>query len=198
MYMFRRHTGKYVPLWLILILAGILSVSYVRWRIEAKKDDGCLTGEIENTIVGPRTGTRDSEIFVEMRVANRCQTPSVAQIYTLSVDSDVLSVKPDQALMPVELTLFDPATGAPRLRFYAAEALYKKTEAPIKAGAKVDGWLAFRAHNVTPDQILAQGVEYTISFFDAANNTHTTRPYVQPGKRKYWYLYIPGHLSGFR
>jgi hypothetical protein len=196
--MFRRYTGKEVPVWLIFILVGILSASYVTWRNEAKKNESCLTGEIEKTIIGPRIGTRDSEIFVEMWMANRCQTPSSADIYTLSVDSDVLSVKTEQALIPIQLTLFDPKTGAPILRFYASEALYKKTEEPIKVGAKVDGWLAFRAQNVTPDQILAKGVKYTISFFDTANNVHTTRPYVQPGAKKYWYLYIPGHVSGFR
>jgi hypothetical protein len=107
-------------------------------------------------------------------------------------------VKTEQALIPIELTLFDPKTGAPILRFYASEALYKKTEEPIKVGAKVNGWPAFRAQNVTPDQILAKGVKYTISFFDTANNVHTTRPYVQAGAKKYWYLYIPGHVSGFR
>ena len=196
--MFRRKTVKEVSVWLIFILVGILSASYIIWRNEAKKNESCLTGEIEETIVGPKTGTRDSEIFVEMWVANRCQTPSSADIYRLSIDSEVLSVKPEQALIPGKLTLFEPTTGAPILHFYASEALYKKTEEPIKAGAKVDGWLAFRAHNVTPDQILAKGVKYTISFFDTVNNVHTTRPYVQPGGKKYWYLYIPGHVSGFR
>jgi hypothetical protein len=196
--MFRRGTGKGLSVWLILILVGILFASYVTWRNEPKKNESCLTGEIERTIVGPKTGTRDSEIFVEMWVANRCQTPSSADIYTLSVVSDAFSVKTEQALIPIELTLFDPTTGAPVLKFYAYEALYKRTQEPIKAGAKVDGWLAFRAYDVTPDQMLAKGVEYTITFFDPANKVHTTRPYVQPGAKKYWYLYIPGHLSGFR
>jgi hypothetical protein len=196
--MFRRNTGKEFPVWLILILVGILSASYVIWRNEAKRNESCLIGEIERTIVGSKMGTRDSEIFVEMWVANRCQTPSSADIYTLSIDSDVLSVKTEQALIPIELTLFDPSTGAPILRFRASEALYKRTEESIDAGAKVDGWLAFRAHNTTPDQILAKGVTYTISFFDTANNAHTTKPYVQSGVKKYWYSYIPGHASGFR
>jgi hypothetical protein len=196
--MFHRYTGKEIPVWLIFILVGILSASYVTWRNEAKKNESCLTGEIEKTIIGPKMGTRDSEIFVEMWVANRCQTPSSADIYTLIVQSDVLNVKIEQALIPVEFTLFDPRTGAPILQFYASEALYKKTEEPIKTGAKIDGWLAFRAHNVTPDQILAKGVKYTIRFFDTAKNVHTTKPYVQPGAKKYWYLYIPGHVSGFR
>jgi hypothetical protein len=196
--MFRGNTGKEVSVWLILIFVGVLSGSYVIWRNQAKKHESCLTGEIERTIVGPKMGTRDSEIFVEMGVANRCQTPSGADIYTLSIDSDARSVKTEQALIPIELTLFDPATGAPILKFYAYQALYKKTEKPIEPGAKIDGWLAFRAHDVTPDQILAKGVEYTISFFDPANNVHTTRPYIQLGAKKSWYLYVPGHVSGFR
>jgi hypothetical protein len=197
-YLFRRNTGKEVSVWLIFILVGMLCASYVIWRNEAKMNESCLTGEIEKTIVGPKMGTRDSEIFVEMWVANRCSTPSSADIYRLSIDSDVLTVKTEQALIPGELTLFDPTTGAPILHFYASEALYKRTEEPIKAGARVDGWLAFRAQSVTPDQILAKGVKYTISFFDTANNVHTTKSYVQPGAKKYWYLYIPGHVSGFR
>src|SRR5260370_20245745 len=188
--MFRRKTVKEVSVWLIFILVGILSASYVTWRNEAKKNESCLTGEIEKTIIGLKMGTRDSEIFVEMWVANRCQTPSSAHIYTLSVQSDVLNVKTEQALIPVEFTLFDPRTGAPILQFYASEALYKKTEEPIKTGAKIDGWLAFRAHNVTPDQILAKGVKYSISFFDTANNVHTTRPYLKTVAKKYWYFYI--------
>jgi hypothetical protein len=197
-HMFRRQIGKGISVWLILILLGILSASYVTWRNEPKKNESCLTGEIERTIVGPKMGTRDSEIFVEMRVANRCQTPSSADIYTLSIDTGALSIKAEQTLIPIELTLFDPATRAPILTFYAYQALYKKTQEPIKAGANVDGWLAFRAHNVAPDQMLAKGVEYTITFFDPSNNAHTTRPYVQPGAQKYWYLYVPGHVSGFR
>jgi hypothetical protein len=196
--MFHRYKGKKVPVWLIFTLVGILSASCVTWRNKAKKNESCLTGEIEKTIIGPKMGTRDSEIFVEVRVSNRCQAPSSADIYTLSVDSDVLSMKTEQELIPIELTLLDPTTGTPILQFHAYEALYKKTEEPIKVGAKVDGWLAFRAHNVTPDQILAKGVKYTISFFDTANNVHTTRPYVQPGAKKYWYTHIPGHVSGFR
>jgi hypothetical protein len=155
--MFRRKTGKEVSIWLIFILVGILSALYVICRNEAKRNESCLTGEIEKTIVGPKSGTRDSEIFVEMWVANRCETPSSADIYRLSIDTDVLSVKPEQELIPRELTLFDPTTGAPILHFYASEALYKKIEEPLNAGAKVDGWLAFRVHNVTSDQILAKG-----------------------------------------
>jgi len=192
------NAGREVRIWLIVILVGILSVLYVIRRNEAKTNEDCLIGEIERTIVGPKMGTRDSEIFVEMWIANRCQTPSSADIFTLSIDSDVLSVKAEQTLMPIELTLFDSTTGTPILKFSASEALYKKTEEAIEAGAKADGWLAFRAHNATPDEILAKGVKYTISFFDATNNAHTTKPYIQPGVEKYWYSYIPGHSSGFR
>src|SRR5271156_2100286 len=195
--MFRRKAGKETSVWLILIITGILCASYIIWRNEVKKRGSCLIGEIERTIVGPKMGTPDSEIFVEMWVANRCQTPSSADIYTLSIDHDTLSVKPDQTLMPIELILFDPTTGARILKFRASEALYKKTEEPIAAGAKVDGWLAFRAHDATPEQILAKGVTYTVSFFDDANNSHTTKPYVQSGVKKYWYSYLPGHASGF-
>jgi hypothetical protein len=106
--MFRRKTGKEVSVWLIFILVGILSASYVIWRNEAKKNESCLTGEIEKTIVGPKTGTRDSEIFVEMWVANRCETPSSADIYRLSIDTDVLSVKPEQELIADRCHACDP------------------------------------------------------------------------------------------
>jgi hypothetical protein len=196
--MFRRNTGREVSVYLTLIVVGIVAMSYVAWRNRTNRHESCLTGEIERTIVGPKMGTPDSEIFVEMWIANRCQTPSSADIFTLSIDSHALSVKAEQAQIPIEFTAFDPTTRTPILRFYASQALYKKTEEQITPGAKVDGWLAFRARNATPDEILAKGVEYTISFFDATNNVHTTEPYVQPGVRKYLYSYLPGHPSGFR
>jgi hypothetical protein len=196
--MIRRYSGKELSIWLIFILVGILSVSYVTWHGEAKKNEGCLTGQIENTIVGPRKGTRNSDIFVEMWVSNRCQMPSTADIFTLSIDSGTLSIKPEQALIPIGFTLFNPTTGTRILQFHAFEALYKKTEQPINTGAKVDGWLAFEARDVTPDQILAKNVRYTISFFDTANNVCTTRPYLQSGAKRYRYAFVPGHVSGFR
>jgi hypothetical protein len=196
--MFRWNAGREGSSWLIAILVSLLAVSYFTWRNRTKKPESCLTGEIERTIVGPKAGTLDSEVFVEMWVANRCKTSSSADIFTLDIEGDELGVKTEQAQIPLELTLFNPTTHAPILRFYASEALYKKTEEQIKIGATIDGWLAFRAYNATPDQLLAKGVEYTVSFFDARSTLHTTKPYVQPGAKRYWYLYVPGHPSGFR
>jgi len=102
--MFPRNTRKGSTVWPMLIFVGVGNT--VTSQVTLKERSFALRWEFKIL-----------EIFVEMWEPNRCQAPTAWTSTGLSIDSDLLGVKAEKALMPSNLAFFDPVSGAPILRF---------------------------------------------------------------------------------